>query len=240
MDRFTCEVAALVKKVTKTYVSGEETVYALKDIYFDAVVGEMEMIVGRSGSGKTSLLSVLAGTLKPDSGTIEIFGQTITDMDDSTLTNFRRENIGFIFQNNYLINELTNLENVTIPLLLNGFSEFYARHEAENLLEKMGIAHKKNSFPYELSGGQQQRVAIARALIHEPKMIICDEPTASLDAEMATRVMELMNEMVRSPGRSVVIVTHDNRIFKYADRLFYLEDGRIVNYDENDSDIFER
>ncbi len=236
MDRFTCEVSVLARGVSKWFKSGEETTYALRNVYFDALVGELSMIVGRSGSGKTTLLAVLAGILKPDEGDIEIYGELITKMEDFELAAFRRQNIGFIFQNNYLVESFTNLENVAIPLLLNGVDTSEATKKSEVILEKMGMGHKKDHYPYELSGGQQQRVAIARALVHEPKLVICDEPTASLDAEMSFKVMDLIADVVRSPGRSVIIVTHDNRIFKYADRLFFMEDGRITKHEESEEE----
>jgi len=187
------------------------------------------MIVGPSGSGKTTLLSVLAGTLRADSGEVNLFGTMLTGSSDSLVTKFRKENIGFIFQQFNLIPTLTCLENVSLPLILNKVSRKEAEKRSLQALEEVGLGSKAHTSPKKLSGGQQQRVAIARALVHEPRLIICDEPTSSLDAETGTKITEVICGLARSKKCCVVVVTHDNRIYKYADRIVKMDDGKILN-----------
>jgi putative ABC transport system ATP-binding protein len=214
--------------VSKAFTQGGETLHVLRDVDFKARVGELVMIVGPSGSGKTTLLSALAGTLKVDSGTIRLFDFILNLKSPHEIVAFRRQKIGFIFQQFHLIPTLTCGENVAIPLLLNGYSHQKALQAAVQSLEEVGLESKFKSLPRDLSGGQQQRVSIARALIHKPSLIICDEPTSALDAESGTKIMDLIRSHVKMPGRVVIIVTHDNRIFKYADRVEKMDDGRIA------------
>lgn len=222
-----------VHHVWKRFCQGADCIDALKDVSIEAWTGELFMIVGPSGCGKTTLLSVIAGTLRFDSGEIDVFGNELHKLTDQKITAFRRENIGFIFQQYHLIKTLNCLENISIPLLLNGVKRSDAEERSAAFLAKVGLKGREKESPKRLSGGQQQRVAIARALVHEPKLVICDEPTAALDAETGTRIMELMVDIARQPDRSVIVVTHDNRIFKYADRIASMDDGRVLKIEQN-------
>ena len=185
------------------------------------------MIVGPSGCGKTTLLSVICGTLGFDSGNISVFGHDLRRMRDTEITGFRGKNVGFIFQQFNLIPTWTALENVSVPVLLNRGSRKEAEERAAHLLREVGLESRTRSYPTQLSGGQQQRVAIARALIHEPRLVICDEPTASLDAASGRKVLELLKESACRPDRCVIVVTHDSRIFHFADRIAEMEDGVV-------------
>ncbi len=220
-------LAVHVRGVTKTFGKGDAAVPALKGVDFTARQGELLMIVGPSGCGKTTLLSVIAGTLNFDAGEIEVFGSSLHAMKPRHITEFRKRNVGFIFQQFNLIPTLTCIENVSVPLLINGASRRVAEQKAEAMLDEMGLPGRGNERPTNLSGGQQQRVAIARALVHEPRLIICDEPTSALDKDTGGHIMDLLRAVARHPERSVIVVTHDNRIFKYADRLTEMEDGRV-------------
>jgi putative ABC transport system ATP-binding protein len=230
LQRFSVDKAPeiLVQGVSKTFRQGDEELHVLKNVNFHAKAGELVMIVGPSGSGKTTLLSAIAGTLGIDSGIIRLFDFEMNLKTSKEIIDFRRQKIGFIFQQFHLIPTLTCTENVAIPLLLNGFSHDQAMEEAHRSLTEVGLESKSKVSPRGLSGGQQQRVAIARALIHKPSLIICDEPTAALDSETGIKVMELIRQHVTTPGRVVIIVTHDNRIFKYADRIEKMDDGQIT------------
>ncbi|MGI8964820.1 MAG: ABC transporter ATP-binding protein [Limisphaerales bacterium] len=219
--------AVHVRNVSKTFQSGEVKTPALKSVNFDAREGELLMIVGPSGCGKTTLLSVIAGTLQFDSGEVDVFGSQLHQLNQRETTEFRKNNIGFIFQQFNLIPTLSNLENVSVPLLIKGASRAVAEKKADDVLEIVGLKGRGQERPTNLSGGQQQRVAIARALVHEPRLIICDEPTSALDKETGFKIMELLREVARAPGRCVIVVTHDNRIFNFADRTTEMEDGRV-------------
>lgn len=220
--------AVHVSGIVKSFGDGDNRLTVLKGIEFDARDGEIMMLVGPSGCGKTTLLSVIAGTLRADSGSVNLFGQTISSFSNSTVTKFRALNIGFIFQSFNLIPTLNLAENVSVPLLIQGVPSGKAEKKAREVLALVGLGDRWKNRPTQLSGGQQQRVAIARSLVHEPRLIICDEPTASLDAKNGNMVMELFQNVARVPGRCVIIVTHDNRIFPYADRIAQMDDGRIV------------
>lgn len=222
------KLAVHVRHVYKHFGQGANVVHALHDVNFDARLGELLMIVGPSGCGKTTLLSVIAGTLRFDKGEIDVLDAPLHDLPDQQITAFRRQNIGFIFQQYHLIKTLNCMENVSIPLLLNGVPRIQAEEKAAELMAEVGLKGKELESPRNLSGGQQQRVAIARALIHNPRLVICDEPTAALDAETGGKVLELMVECARSPDRCVIIVTHDSRIFKYADRIVKMDDGKVM------------
>lgn len=217
-----------MRKVSKDFCQGGDCVHALKAVDFDAYFGELLMIVGPSGCGKTTLLSVIAGTLRFDSGEIDVMEKPLEKMTDNEITLFRRKNIGFIFQQFHLIKTLTNEENVSIPLILNGFPQKEARDKAREMLAKVGLEGRELESPRNLSGGQQQRVAIARALVHDPKVVICDEPTSALDAENGHKIMELLVNVAKDADRTVILVTHDSRIFKYADRLAKMDDGSVA------------
>ena len=219
--------AVQMRGVDKYFGEGDARTHVLKTTDFDAPLGELVMLVGPSGCGKTTLLSVLAGTLNADGGQVSVFGERIDQMKAAALTRFRAQNIGFIFQQFNLIPTLTAAENVSIPLLIQGKSNAVALKRARDVLERVGLGHKAGERPSKLSGGQQQRVAIARALVHEPRLLICDEPTSALDRENGTLVMQLLRDVARSADRTVIIVTHDSRIYRYADRMAEMEDGRV-------------
>lgn len=228
------KLAIHVRHVSKTYRTGAEEVHALKEVNIDARMGELLMIVGPSGCGKTTLLSVIAGTLNFDSGEIDVLGQSLGGMKEKQLCTFRRQNIGFIFQQYHLIPTLTAAENASIPLILNGVDRKLAIKKAEEALASLGLAGRGNEKPRNLSGGQQQRVAIARALVHNPKLVICDEPTAALDAETGGKILDILREVASAPDSAVIVVTHDNRIYKYADRIAKMNDGKVESILTND------
>lgn len=225
------QLAVHVRHVSKHFGSGEQIIYALKDVNFDARTNELLMIVGPSGCGKTTLLSIIAGTLRFDQGEVDVYNTSLHDLKDFEITEFRRKNVGFIFQQYHLIRPLTCIENVSIPLLLNGVKQSIAEEKAAEILEEVGLKGKEYERPGKLSGGQQQRVAIARALIHKPRLVICDEPTAALDAETGAKIMDLMTNIAKVGDRCVIVVTHDSRIFKYADRIAKMNDGKILSFD---------
>jgi putative ABC transport system ATP-binding protein len=227
----TCSVC--VESVSKTYGTGKESVHALKHVDLCVHENELLLIVGPSGSGKTTLLSVIAGTLHFDSGKINVLGYELETTKPEVLTKFRAYNIGFIFQEYHLIPTLTCMENVAIPLLIQNTTYAYATKRAYEVLEQVGLLDKVDRLPKELSGGQKQRVAIARALVHAPQVLICDEPTASLDHDTGIKIMQLLQEISQSENRSVIVVTHDHRIFSFANRVVEMDDGRISNIIKN-------
>jgi putative ABC transport system ATP-binding protein len=187
----------------------------------------MLFLVGPSGSGKTTLLSVLCGTLRADAGEIDVLGHSIHALPERDVTRFRARHVGFIFQQFNLIPTLTVGENVSVPLLIQGAGRRRALQKAREVIERVGLADKFDLRPTALSGGQQQRVAIARALVHDPDLVVCDEPTSALDSQNGHQIMELLQEVARDPRRTVIVVTHDQRIYRYADRMAEMEDGRI-------------
>lgn len=218
-----------VRGVEKHFGEGSNRIHVLKKVNLQAYAGEIMMLVGPSGCGKTTLLSVIAGTLRVESGEVSVFDQPLHRMASSALTRFRAAKIGFIFQQFNLIPTLNIAENVSVPLLIQGTSNRKAIDKARAALESVGLGPRWRDHPNKLSGGQQQRVAIARALVHEPPLVICDEPTAALDAQNGEIVLELFRNVARTPDRAVIIVTHDNRIFSYADRIARMDDGEIVD-----------
>jgi putative ABC transport system ATP-binding protein len=220
-------VAVRTKGVMKTFGRGESAVPALKGIDFEARCGEMLMIVGPSGCGKTTFLSVVCGTMRADEGSVEVFGADLIHLSTRNLTAFRGKNVGFVFQQFNLIPTWSIVENASVPLILNGESKRKSEAEAARILTEVGLGKRLRAYPRELSGGQQQRVAIARALVHQPRLLICDEPTASLDAASGRKVMELLRESACRPDRCVIVVTHDSRIFSFADRIVEMEDGLV-------------
>ena len=220
-------IAIRLRNVTKTFGRGESAVAALRGIDIDIPAGELTMLVGPSGCGKTTLISILAGLLARDGGELRVFGQDLATLKRDRLARWRRDNVGFIFQQFNLVPQLTVAENVSVPLVLQGESVASAVRRANELLETLGLEGRGKSAPLNLSGGQQQRVAIARALIHDPRLLVCDEPTSALDAELGRRVMELIRGRSTSPDRAVVVVTHDDRIFHLADSIAHLDDCRI-------------
>jgi len=220
-------IAVSCKGVTKTYGTGQSQVVALRGVDLDVRTGELLMLVGPSGCGKTTLISVIAGILDRDQGECSVYGQDFSTMPQRKRTRFRGQNIGFVFQSFNLLPTLSAAENVSVPLLINGESRGRAISKAKDALARVGLGERTKSLPSQLSGGQQQRVAIARALVHLPRLIVCDEPTSALDHETGHKVMELLREVALGDGRSLVIVTHDARIFEFADRIAKMDDGRV-------------
>ena len=221
-----------VRAVDKSFGDGPDRIDVLKKVNLQACTGEIMMLVGPSGCGKTTLLSAIAGTLRVDAGNIQVFGSALETMSGGGLTRFRSTHIGFIFQQFNLIPTLSVAENVGIPLLIQGVSASKALDRSRAILDKVGLGTRWKERPNKLSGGEQQRVAIARALVHEPPLVICDEPTAALDARNGEIVLDLFRQVARSPERAVIIVTHDNRIFPYADRIARMDDGEIIEVSE--------
>jgi putative ABC transport system ATP-binding protein len=223
------DLAIRLRAVEKTFGKGESAVRALRGVDLDVPAGEMTMLVGPSGCGKTTLISILAGLLSRDKGELEVFGQDLNALRRDRLSAWRRDNVGFIFQQFNLVPQLTVAENVSVPLVLKGESVGAAVKKANELLATLGLEGRGKSAPLKLSGGQQQRVAIARALIHEPRLLVCDEPTSALDAELGRRVMSLIRDRSHQHDRAVIVVTHDDRIFHLADRIAQMDDGLIKN-----------
>jgi putative ABC transport system ATP-binding protein len=221
--------AVLCRAVTKSYVSGPTKVMALRGVDLEVRLGELLMLVGPSGCGKTTLISVMAGILDHDEGECRVFQEDLRAMGRNSKTLFRGKNVGFVFQAFNLLPTLTALENVSIPLLLLGLKKPEAQSRALEMLTRVGLADRLQSLPAQLSGGQAQRVAIARALVHRPRLIVCDEPTSALDADTGHKVLEVFRETALAEDRALIIVTHDNRIFNFADRIARMEDGRIVS-----------
>ncbi len=222
------------RDVVKIYGRGVAEVHALTGINLEVYGGDLTMLVGPSGCGKTTLLSIVAGILQPTSGTVSALGQDITRMSGWRRTPFRRDNVGFVFQQFNLLPALSAAENVAVPLVIQGQSKFKAVKAATAILGKMGMADRVNSLPGKLSGGQQQRVAIARALVHHPHLLVCDEPTSALDAKTGHTILELLKSIAVEGDRAVIIVTHDPRIFEFADTIARMDDGRIVSLQRRD------
>jgi len=220
-------VAVRCDDVVKTYGLGSSQVVALRGVDLDVKTGELMMLVGPSGCGKTTLISVIAGILDQDSGDCRVFGHDFKHMGQRDKTRYRGETIGFVFQAFNLLPTLTAAENAAVPLLINGVNRREAVERARAMLDRVGLGDRGNALPSQLSGGQQQRVAIARALVHNPRLIVCDEPTSALDAHTGHKVMELMRELALADGRCLIVVTHDARIFEFADRIARMNDGRV-------------
>jgi putative ABC transport system ATP-binding protein len=217
------------RDVVKIYGSGNAEVHALRGVDLDVYPGEITMLVGPSGCGKTTLLSVVAGILRPTSGSVSALGSDLTRLSSWRRTAFRRENVGFVFQQFNLLPSLTAAENAAVPLVIQGYSKRAAVAGANELLAKMGMGDRLHNLPGNLSGGQQQRVAIARALVHQPHLLVCDEPTSALDAKTGHGILELLRSIAIEGDRAVMIVTHDSRIFEFADTLARMDDGHIVS-----------
>lgn len=222
------QLAVRCRGLTKSYGAGDARVMALRGVDLDVRCGELLMVVGPSGCGKTTLISVIAGILDQDSGQCEVLGRDFKDMGQRERAHFRGLSIGFVFQLFNLLPALNAVENVSIPLLINGTARKNAEARAEDLLELVSLGSRLDALPGKLSGGQQQRVAIARALVHEPKLIVCDEPTSNLDHVTGRSMMDLLRDVAKSPDRALIVVTHDPRIFEFADRIARMDDGKIV------------
>jgi putative ABC transport system ATP-binding protein len=204
-------------------------VLALRGVDLDIKYGELMMLVGPSGCGKTTLISVIAGILDRDAGECTVFGADFANLSGGARTKWRGANIGFVFQQFNLLPTLTAAENVAVPLMILGEGRHAAVKRAYDVLATVGLADRGKSLPSQLSGGQQQRVAIARALIHQPRLIVCDEPTSALDAVTGHTVMRLLKGVAMAQDRALVIVTHDARIFGFADRVASMNDGSVVS-----------
>ena len=222
-----------VKNLYKLYRVGDSVVRALNGVNFEIYEGEFCAIVGTSGSGKSTLLNMLAGLEKPTKGEVIISGEHMEKMNEEELVRFRRENVGFIFQSFHLIGTMNALENVALPLSFRGEPKNVRLKKAEKMLDLVNLSNHKNHMPNQMSGGQQQRVGVARALVVNPKIIFADEPTGNLDSHTSEEVMKLMQDVVRKQKKTLVMVTHDNHLASYADRVFHIIDGKIVKIEEN-------
>jgi putative ABC transport system ATP-binding protein len=228
------------RDVIKIYGSGNAAVHALRGVDLDVYPGRLTMLVGPSGCGKTTLLSVIAGILRSTSGSVHVLNNDLARLSSGRRTTFRRDNVGFVFQQFNLLPALTAVENAAVPLVIQGYSKRKAVGAARELFERMGMGDRANSLPAKLSGGQQQRVAIARALIHHPHLLVCDEPTSALDATTGHTILELLREIAIEGDRAVIIVTHDSRIFEFADTIARMDDGRIVSLERQTSNHVEK
>lgn len=222
------QIAVSCRGLMKSYGTGDSQTLALRGVDLDIQYGELLMLVGPSGSGKTTLLSIIAGILDQDAGQCVALDHNFWQMGATERARFRGFSIGFVFQTFNLLPSLTVVENVAVPLLINGMPRKEAAERARGILDSFGLGGRAEALPTQLSGGQQQRVAIARALVHEPKLIVCDEPTSNLDHATGHHAMELLRREAQAPDRALVVVTHDVRIFEFADRIAHMDDGRIV------------
>jgi putative ABC transport system ATP-binding protein len=224
--------------VIKEFGTGDTKTLALRGVDLSLESGELSLVVGPSGCGKTTLISIVAGLLNPTQGTVSVFGTELSKLGSRGLVNFRAKNVGFVFQQYNLLPALTAAENAAVPLIITGTQRARAIAKAHELLEEVGLGHRANAYPAQLSSGQQQRVAIARALINEPRLLVCDEPTAALDAKAGQTAMELIKNVAVQPARAVIVVTHDNRIYDYGDRIVEMSDGRVERIEKTDQARF--
>ncbi len=227
----------LVKDLYKVYRMGEENVYALNGVSFEIHRGEFCAITGPSGSGKSTLLNMLAGLEHPTKGEIVIAGKHIEKLNEKQLVTFRRERVGFIFQSYNLIGTMDAVENVALPLSFRGMPRAARLNRAKQYLKLVGLEKFMTHMPNQMSGGQQQRVGIARALAVNPQIIFADEPTGNLDSKTTMEVLKLMQKVVREQKQTLVMVTHDNNLATYADRIFKIIDGKIVSIEENHHEV---
>lgn len=221
-------LAVSCRDVQKHFGEGETRVQALRGVEFAARFGELSFLVGPSGCGKTTLISVIAGLLDRTGGDLSVLGVDVDGLTPGERVLFRRANVGFLFQQYNLLPAFTAAENVAVPLLIAGIRRKEALERARSLLSRLGLSERTEALPSQLSGGQQQRVALARALIHEPRLVICDEPTAALDHASGEAVMGLLAANAVHPDRAVIVVTHDARVFHYAQSIAHMDDGRIA------------
>jgi len=227
------------KAVMKVYQTDTGTIHAVDDVSLQVGAGEFVALVGPSGSGKTTMLSMLAALLQPSSGQILLDGQDLAAMGDAERVAMRREKIGFTFQANNLVPYLSAVENVELMLRLNNRLDKAGRLRARELLARLGLGERLKNLPGQMSGGQQQRVAIARALIHNPSLVLADEPTASLDTERAYQVVETFAGLIHEQKRAGIMVTHDLRMCEYVDRVFQMQDGKLVRIFTGHEEIME-
>jgi len=226
------QIAISAKELVKWFGEGEARTNAVKGVSFDAYYGEMLFVVGPSGSGKTTLLSMISGILRPNSGSVALKDADIWNLSDDEIAEFRLSTIGFVFQDYHLFPRLTTLENVAIPLILKRREWNQSMDEALRYLEIVGLKGRADLPPVKLSGGEQQRVAIARAIVSQPDILILDEPTASLDGDTGRDIVSFVHQNILNEKRCVIIVTHDPRIFEFADRVMTMEDGRLTGVEK--------
>jgi putative ABC transport system ATP-binding protein len=224
--------AISASELAKWFGEGDLKTYAVRDVSFEAYFGEIFFIVGPSGSGKTTLLSMISGILRPNSGAVTVDNIDIWKLESDQIAEFRLNKVGFVFQDYHLFPRLTTAENVAIPLILKKQDWDESIQEATHYLEIVGLKNKVELPPMKLSGGEQQRVAIARALVSQPDILIFDEPTASLDGDTGRRIMDFVKTSILNDKRCILIVTHDSRIFEYADRIMKMEDGKVVGIEK--------
>lgn len=229
-----------VKNLYKLYRVGDSFVHALNGVDFSINEGEFCAIVGTSGSGKSTLLNMLAGLERPTKGEVIINGEHMEKLKEDELVSFRRDHVGFIFQSFHLIGTMNALENVALPLSFRGEKRESRLKKADAMLDLVNLGKHKKHLPNQMSGGQQQRVGVARALVVDPKIIFADEPTGNLDSHTSKEVMELMQKVVREQKKTLVMVTHDNHLASYADRIFHIIDGEIVKIEDNRTDREEK
>lgn len=225
--------AVACRGVRKHFGEGDARVEVLRGVDFGATLGEMTFLVGPSGCGKTTLISVIAGLLDPSEGELDVLGHQHGDLQGTERVLFRRRNLGFVFQQYNLLPSLTAAENAAVPLIADGVRRSVAVKRATQLLDRLGMGDKAGVMPKVLSGGQQQRVALARALVHEPRLIICDEPTAALDHKTGESVMQLLATAAVAPDRAVIVVTHDNRVFHHAHTIAHMDEGVVTHIESN-------
>lgn len=223
------DIVIHTKDLTKSYGTGDARVMALRGATVDVLRGELMMIVGPSGCGKTTFVSILGALLAPDGGTCELFGLDVAHLPHKEKILMRRERIGFVFQAFNLLPALTLQENVAVPMLVQGMARTEAMKRAAETLDQVGMEARLDALPSQISGGQKQRVSIARALVHRPQLIICDEPTSNLDHETGQTIMNLLRHLMQTEQTTVLVVTHDNRIFGFADRIAHMDDGKILS-----------
>jgi putative ABC transport system ATP-binding protein len=228
------ELAIRCRNIKKHYGEGDNRVEALKGIDLDVYQGQLTLLVGPSGSGKTTLLSIITTILTPDSGELYLLNKNIREMSVNEKAHFCCQNLGIVFQSLFLIPTLSVAENITLPLIIAGVNQQIALDKAMELLDRMHLAHRSQASPNLLSKGQQQRVAIARAIINDSKILVCDEPTSALDQTSGLEIMTLLREKVLHSSRAVLVVTHDQRIFPFADRIIQINDGQIISGEQHE------
>jgi putative ABC transport system ATP-binding protein len=230
-------VAVICRGVTKDFGTGEARVRALQDVNVEIAYGCLTLLVGPSGCGKTTLISIMAGLLDPTAGDVTLLGKSRRELNGRQLVRFRAQNIGFVFQQYNLLPALTAAENVAVPLLIRKVPRREAVRQGDEMLQAVGLGDRAHSRPVQLSGGQQQRVAIARALVNEPRLLVCDEPTAALDAHSGRNVMELLRKTTVRPDRAVIVVTHDSRVFDFGDQIISMSDGRVESIQSREQNL---
>lgn len=228
-------LAMKTNELVKWFGEGDTKTYAVRDVSFDAYFGEMLFIEGPSGSGKTTLLSMISGILRPNSGSVSVENEDIWSLSSDQLAEFRLHKVGFVFQDYHLFPRLTTVENVAIPLILKKVEWNEAISTAMRFLTIVGLKERAHLAPVKLSGGEQQRVAIARAIASSPDILIFDEPTASLDGDTGRRIVDFVKKNILNENRCIIIVTHDSRIFEYADRIIKMADGKITAVEKGGS-----